>query len=70
MEADLVRLWASPSTLHLRLVVSWSKNSGMRSCEVHWPIDQLTSVERRNLLEALRVSEISPTDAEDQAPLF
>ena len=66
MEADLVRLWATPSTLHLRVVV-WTKHrQHMQSAEIHYPLKSLTSVERRSLLEALRVDELGPADAEDQ----
>jgi len=41
MEASLVRMWASPSTLHLRVCVVGKRKHWVQFCDLHIPLDDI-----------------------------
>lgn len=53
MKIDLVRLWASPSTLHLRVVYGPDNGAWIRSKEVHMPWSVLSEGMKDTLRHAL-----------------
>lgn len=67
MKVDLVRLWASPSTLHLRVVYGPDNGAWIRSQEIHVPWDTLPAATRAMLAQAVDLER----DEEDATlPLF
>lgn len=70
MDAEVVRIWATPSTLHLRLVVHGARGKWMRSCEIHMPWETLSPGERQRLREALEEDQGSDEAAAEQPGLF
>lgn len=70
MEAEIVRLWASPSTMHFRIIVWNDAKTWFRSCEVHMGLDQLPLSARWSLLYALE-DDLKDSDPGDvDVPLF
>jgi hypothetical protein len=67
MKIDLVRLWASPSTLHLRVVYCPDDGAWIRSKEIHCSWDSLPPSTRQMLAAAL--SEEKDEELADD-PLF
>lgn len=66
MRIELVRIWASPSTLHLRVVYGADDGSWIRSQEIHCPWDSLPLSTR----EMLRMAIDHERDEQGQEPLF
>lgn len=69
MDINLSRIWASPSTLHLRLLYGASDGSWVRSRELHVGWEVLPPETRRQLMMALGQDREGTTDEED-VPLF
>lgn len=66
MKIDLVRLWASPSTLHLRVIYGPDSGAWIKSQEIHVPWDTLPD-STRSMLAMLVQDE---KDEPEQDPLF
>lgn len=66
MKIDLVRIWATPSTLHLRVVYGADNGSWIRSKEIHCPWDNLPPATR----EMLQMAVDQERDEEGEEPLF
>jgi len=66
MKIDLVRIWASPSTLHLRLVYGPDDGKWVKSQEVHVPWATLPKSARLMLAQAVD----DERDEERTLPLF
>lgn len=66
MEAEIVRIWASPSTLHLRLVYWGKQKKWMKSADVHIPLAEIPSQVR----EQIRVSDGFDVEPQPDVPLF
>jgi hypothetical protein len=66
MKIDLVRLWASPSTLHLRVIYGPDSGAWVKSQELHIPWDTLPNSTR----EVLRFALDEERDEDRQDPLF
>jgi len=66
MEVRLVRIWASPSTLHLRLLVLGRGNAWHKFTEIHVPISELSWDDLASLMH----SEPSRQDGWQQPGLF
>lgn len=61
MKVTLVRIWASPSTLHLRVMVtakngSWSVFRDLHIAKEELPIDQLQDLIHSGLVDELEPS--------------
>ena len=70
MEADVVRIWATPSTLHLRLIIRGGRKQWMRSMEIHCPWENLAPGERQRLREALDDGRSELEEDQEQLGLF
>lgn len=66
MDVHLTKIWASPSTLHLRLMVVYKSHQGVQFADVHLPMAKIPS-EVRSLV-ALSVG--FDEEPEDDLPLF
>jgi len=66
MDVHLVKIWASPSTLHLRVMVSGKHNSWAKFHEIHVPLAELNVGE----LAAILHSESERLDGEHEPRLF
>lgn len=53
MKVELVRLWATPSTLHLRVIYGPDNGAWVKSQELHVPWDTLPASTREVLRFAL-----------------
>jgi hypothetical protein len=53
MEISRVRLWASPSTLHLSVVVFGKENRWVQILRFHMPIAEISPAVIRQLMETL-----------------
>lgn len=69
MEVEIVRLWASPSVLHMRVLIWGRQKRWFRSTNVHIRWDALPSEVRRQILLALDDDREPETEDLDQ-PLF
>lgn len=66
MDLHLTKIWASPSTLHLRFMVSYKTHQGVQWADVHVPLDSIPS-EVRNVIG---LSQEFDKDPDDSVPLF
>lgn len=66
MKIDLVRIWASPSTLHLRVIYGSDDGSWIKSREIHCAWDSLPPSTRDMLMMAVD----QERDEQGQDPLF
>ena len=65
MDVHLTKIWASPSTLHLRLLVTYKTHQGVQFADVHIPMDKIPS-EVRNLIAISEGYDIPPGDSGKQ----
>lgn len=68
MEIKITEIWASPSTLHLRLVVRGKGNKWMKFHSVSCPLDAIPS-EVRRLIQLSEAFDREP-EPEDQGALW
>lgn len=72
MDISLSGLWASPSTLHLRLVVRGRENRWVRFYNLHIPMEEIPAVVVNSIVAA-HASVVDGLEAEadpGQPPLF
>ena len=53
MDIHLAKIWCSPSTLHLRLMATFSTNDWHQYADLHVPLDKIPRDARQALLLAL-----------------
>lgn len=70
MEADVVRIWATPSALHLRVVFWGAKKKWMRSTECHIRWAEIPSEQREQIASALQVRSEDREQEQLDTPLF
>jgi len=49
MELTPVRIWASPSTLHLKVAVTFKTTTHIQFAEMHIPLEELTETIRSSI---------------------
>jgi hypothetical protein len=59
MEASLTKIWASPSTLHLRFLVRFKTHEGVQFLDFHMPLAEIPEDVRQALREDPGVAEVS-----------
>jgi hypothetical protein len=66
MEANLTKIWATPSTLHLRLLVRFKTHQGVQFLDLHIPLADIPADVKATLTASEGVALVS----QDQAALF
>lgn len=60
MNVSLVRIWASPSTLHLRVMITAKNQAWSLFKDVHVPKDSIAPEDLKSLLLTGEVDELEP----------